>query len=39
LRETNGLPNAETLVYLNRLSDLLWLMARWVESRSNLAVK
>lgn len=25
--------NAEILVYLNRLSDLLWLLARWVETR------
>jgi cob(I)alamin adenosyltransferase len=23
--------NPEILVYLNRLSDLLWLMARWAE--------
>jgi cob(I)alamin adenosyltransferase len=35
LWETNGLPNAEILVYLNRLSDLLWLLARWVESQGN----
>lgn len=26
------LQNAEIIVYLNRLSDVLWLMARWVES-------
>jgi cob(I)alamin adenosyltransferase len=24
--------NAEILIYLNRLSDVLWLMARWVET-------
>ena len=33
LRETGGLPNGEIVIYLNRLSDLLWLFARWVESR------
>lgn len=32
LQESGGLPNAEVLVYLNRLSDLLWLMARRVET-------
>ena len=25
--------NAEILIYLNRLSDLLWLFARWVEAQ------
>ena len=29
--------NAEILVYLNRLSDLLWLLARWVETRHEAA--
>ena len=33
LREEGQLQNAEILVYLNRLSDVLWLMARWVETR------
>jgi cob(I)alamin adenosyltransferase len=33
LLEAGHLPNREILVYLNRLSDVLWLMARWVESR------
>jgi cob(I)alamin adenosyltransferase len=33
LLEAAQLPNPEILVYLNRLSDALWLMARWVESR------
>ncbi len=28
------MPNAEILIYLNRLSDLLWLFARWVETRA-----
>jgi cob(I)alamin adenosyltransferase len=32
LREAGELPNAEILVYLNRLSDTLWLLARWVET-------
>jgi cob(I)alamin adenosyltransferase len=27
--------NPEILVYLNRLSDALWLMARWVEARDS----
>jgi cob(I)alamin adenosyltransferase len=33
LREANQLPNLEIIVYLNRLSDVLWLFARWVEAR------
>jgi cob(I)alamin adenosyltransferase len=33
LHEANQLPNLEIIVYLNRLSDLLWLFARWVEAR------
>jgi len=35
LQEADQLRNSEIIVYLNRLSDLLWLMARWVESRSS----
>ena len=35
LQETNQLQNSECLVYLNRLSDLLWLLARWGEQSSN----
>jgi cob(I)alamin adenosyltransferase len=34
LHDAGGLSNAEILVYLNRLSDTLWLMARWVESQT-----
>lgn len=34
LREAGDLANAEVLVYLNRLGDLLWLMARWVENQT-----
>jgi cob(I)alamin adenosyltransferase len=33
LREAKALANAEILVYLNRLSDLLWLLARWSERK------
>jgi cob(I)alamin adenosyltransferase len=33
LKEVGGLQNAEILVYINRLSDLLWLLARWVEAQ------
>lgn len=33
LHEAGQFQNAEILVYLNRLSDVLWLMARWVEAR------
>jgi cob(I)alamin adenosyltransferase len=35
LREANQLPNPEIAVYLNRLSDLLWLFARWVETKAS----
>jgi cob(I)alamin adenosyltransferase len=34
LHEAGQLDNAEILIYLNRLSDLLWLFARWVETHS-----
>jgi cob(I)alamin adenosyltransferase len=33
LHEAGELQNAEIIVYLNRLADLLWLFARWVETR------
>lgn len=32
LHENRQLENNEILAYLNRLSDLLWLLARWVET-------
>jgi len=35
LREGGESVNAEILVYLNRLSDVLWLMARWTEMRAD----
>jgi cob(I)alamin adenosyltransferase len=31
LQEAGQLQNSEIIVYLNRLADLLWLFARWVE--------
>ena len=31
LQASNHLANSEIVVYLNRLADVLWLMARWVE--------
>jgi len=34
LRETGELKNGEVIIFLNRLSDLLWLFARWVETNS-----
>ena len=33
LQEAEQLQNSEIIIYLNRLADLLWLMARWVESK------
>jgi cob(I)alamin adenosyltransferase len=34
LQESGELKNGEVVIYLNRLSDLLWLLARWVETGS-----
>jgi cob(I)alamin adenosyltransferase len=39
LRETGELQNAEIIIYLNRLSDLLWLVARRVESKGDSVEK
>jgi cob(I)alamin adenosyltransferase len=33
LQEAGQLHNSEIIIYLNRLADLLWLLARWVETR------
>ena len=33
LQEADQLRNSEIIIYLNRLSDVLWLMARWAESK------
>ena len=35
LQESHELQNPEIIVFLNRLSDLLWLMARWVETQAD----
>ena len=37
LQAAGELPNAEILIFLNRLSDLLWLFARWVETEAGVA--
>lgn len=34
LRQQGSLTNAEIQIFLNRLSDLLWLLARWVEGKA-----
>jgi len=36
LHEEKQLRNQEIIVFLNRLSDVLWLMARWVEARASV---
>jgi cob(I)alamin adenosyltransferase len=35
LQEAGDLRHSNVPVYLNRLSDVLWLLARWAESESN----
>jgi len=37
LQTTGELANEEIVIYLNRLSDLLWLLARWVETQAGKA--
>lgn len=37
LHEAGQLQNPEIIIYLNRLSDLLWLFARWVETHATKA--
>jgi cob(I)alamin adenosyltransferase len=32
LQESSQLQNRDIIIYLNRLSDVLWLMARWTET-------
>ena len=34
LQESQQLGNVEIIIFLNRLSDALWLMARWAETRT-----
>ena len=36
LQEADQLQNSEIIIYLNRLADLVWLMARWAETKSNM---
>jgi cob(I)alamin adenosyltransferase len=36
LHELQMLSNPEIIIFLNRLSDVLWLMARWVETREQI---
>ena len=36
LAESGDLANKEILVFLNRLSDVLWLLARWVEAQHRM---
>src|SRR5262245_57784926 len=37
LQEADQLDNPAIIVYLNRLSDCLWLLARWVEAQADSA--
>ena len=37
LQSAGELPNAEILIFLNRLSDVLWLFARWTETKGGSA--
>jgi cob(I)alamin adenosyltransferase len=36
IQEAGELTNPEIIVYLNRLSDLLWLFARWAEAHAKV---
>jgi cob(I)alamin adenosyltransferase len=36
LHEAGQLQNPEIIIYLNRLADLLWLFARWVETQDQM---
>ena len=36
LHDAGQLQNPEIIIYLNRLSDLLWLLARWVETQAGV---
>jgi cob(I)alamin adenosyltransferase len=39
LQETNQLQNSCVIVYLNRLADTLWLLARWVETEKGKGIE
>jgi cob(I)alamin adenosyltransferase len=36
LQSAGDIKNQEILIFLNRLSDLLWLLARWAETRTEV---
>jgi cob(I)alamin adenosyltransferase len=36
LHESGQLENSEIIIFLNRLSDMLWLFARWAENEAGL---
>ena len=36
IRETGEPVNEEIIIFLNRLSDVLWLLARWVETKAGV---
>jgi cob(I)alamin adenosyltransferase len=38
LQQSGQLNNAEIIIHLNRLSDLLWLFARWTETSTHRRV-
>jgi len=37
LQETGQLHNSQIIIFLNRLSDVLWLLARWAEKEQRIA--
>lgn len=39
LKEAGELKNGEIIIFLNRLSDLLWLFARWAETKAGSTQK
>jgi cob(I)alamin adenosyltransferase len=39
LKDTGETVNPEIVIFLNRLSDLLWLMARWAETKAGSTPK
>ena len=39
LKDASELKNGEIIIFLNRLSDLLWLFARWAETKSGSGEK
>jgi len=39
LQEQGELKNGEIIIFLNRLSDLLWLFARWAETNGDSKIE